>query len=163
MVMRFSVEAMFDWTGRGLLISGFTLGGVIEPGMVLADGTGARARVVAIEPESPRDRREGWTTLLVEPATPSPVERGMVLVVAESPAVAYTYHESPGTVTVAEATPGTRRAMTIELATSRRHWVESPPPGSREITRADAERLVEAAGTILPSGPELRRILLRRA
>jgi hypothetical protein len=168
-VIRFSVETMFDWTGRGLLISGMTLGGVIEPGMQLGNGTGARARVLAIEPESPRDRREGWTTLLVERTTPRPVTDRTVLVVEETPAVPYTYHVTPATgqlqsVTISEATPGTNRSVTFDRASSRWRSVAKAhpvaPADSREITREEAERILWDLGTMLPADPALRRMLL---
>jgi hypothetical protein len=53
--------------------------------------------------------------------------------------------------------------LTIERATLRRSWAATPPPGSREITRAEAERLLLEAGTIMPSPNQLRRALLRPA
>lgn len=162
-MIRVTVEKTFDWAGRGLMISGMPLGGVIEAGMRLGNGTGARVTVLAVEAESPRDRREGWVTLVLESTTPTPAVPGAVLTVEETPPVAYTYHETPESVTIAEATPGTSRALTIEWATSRRSWAATPPPGSREITREEAERLLLEAGTIMPSESQLRRALLRPA
>lgn len=166
-MIRIMVERLFDWTGKGLIISGFQMGGVIEPGMKLGNGTGNRARVLRIEPESPQDRREGWTTLLLESTTPSPAAVGVMLKVEESPAVAYRYHATPdlataAQVTISEDTPGTSRAVAIRLATSERSWAASPPPGSQEITREQAEAILRAARSGIPSEPELRRIMLTR-
>lgn len=82
MTIRFSVERMYDLADeKGLLASGWILGGDISPGMVLGDGTGARTTVLAIEFESPEDRRTGQITLLLERTTPSPVRLGTVLAV----------------------------------------------------------------------------------
>lgn len=168
-MIRFSVEEMFDWTGRGLLISGMTLGGVIEPGMKLGNGSGARARVLAIEPESPRDRSQGWITLLVEHTTPSPVSDRTVLVVEEMPTIPYTYHVTGAatqiqSVTISEATPGTNRSVVFDRASSRWHsGASSHPPTSadtREITREEAERILWELGTLLPAATALRRMLL---
>lgn len=164
-MIRFMVEKLFDWTGKGLMLSGFQMGGIIEPGMRLGNGTGTRATVLRIEPESPRDRQEGWVTLLLESTTPSPAAVGVMLKVEESPTVAYRFHATPDLatadlVTISEATPGTSRAVTIRLSTLERFFAASPPPASQEITREQAEQTLRAARTIIPSEPELRRIML---
>ncbi|GAA3291672.1 hypothetical protein GCM10020218_064970 [Dactylosporangium vinaceum] len=166
-MIRIVVEKVFDWPGRGLMVSGFPLGGIIEPGMRLGNGAGARATVLAVEAQSPRDRREGWVTVVLEHTTPTPAAEGVMLTVEQSPPVPYTYHvtpdpEAPEQVTIAEATPGTMRAAVISLRTSRRSWAAGPPPGSQEITREQAQQILESARTMIPSDPELRRILLRR-
>jgi hypothetical protein len=79
--VRFSVEMVFDLPHRGgLLASGKVLDGEISAGMTLWDETtGARARVLGVEFESPADRRFGRTTLLIERTPATPVVEGRVL------------------------------------------------------------------------------------
>lgn len=63
----------------GLLVSGKTLTGKIEPGMTLSDRTGLQTLVIQLEFLSPRDVRLGEVTFLVERATPSPARQEALL------------------------------------------------------------------------------------
>lgn len=79
--VRFSVEMVFDLPQRGgLLASGKVLEGEVSPGTVLWDeATGARTTVLGVEFETPADRRNGRTTLLLERTVPTPAVQGRVL------------------------------------------------------------------------------------
>jgi hypothetical protein len=63
----------------GLLVSGRTLAGKVQPGMVLRNGAGAQTRVIQLEFLSPRDVRLGEVTFLVERTTHSPAQPEAVL------------------------------------------------------------------------------------
>jgi hypothetical protein len=181
MTIRFSVEKVFDHADRGgLLVSGWILGGVIEPGTTLGDGTGAQTTVVAVDFESPEDRRTGQTTLLLARTTPSPVGLGTVLVVESSPAkpVAYTYLAIYATskltppaqsLLCAEVTIGPPRTV---LFTRNRTWEFDPETGAtflfdmeyqqqtRRISRTEAEQIARAElSTQLPTEPELQQMM----
>jgi hypothetical protein len=63
----------------GLLVSGKTLAGKVQPGMVLRDEARAQTQVIQLEFLSPRDVRLGEVTFLVERTTPSPAHPEAVL------------------------------------------------------------------------------------
>lgn len=76
----FQVTHVFDLPDRdGLLTSGKTLAGKVQPGMVLQDQSGRTARVLALEFLSPRDIRTGEVTVTLERTDPSPVQPSAVL------------------------------------------------------------------------------------
>ena len=64
---------------RGLLVSGKTLAGKIEKGMMLRDEAGQQTRVIQLEFLSPRDVERGEVTFLVERTSPSPAQPEAVL------------------------------------------------------------------------------------
>jgi hypothetical protein len=76
----FLVTHVFDLPDRdGLLTSGKTLSGKLQPGMILQDSNNLRVRVLALEFLSPRDIRTGEVTITLERTSPSPVQPGVVL------------------------------------------------------------------------------------
>lgn len=162
--IRLTVQDTFHWAGLGLMISGFPLHGIVEPGMRLGNGTGLRVKVLSTIAPTPRDRREGWTTVVVEDIRPTPVTVGTVLVVEEAPTIAYRYLMSSETWAVAEATPGTSRVMWFDRISSSWRFAETPPtdPNLREVTREEMAAAVRAQGVWLPQGPGLRRWMLER-
>lgn len=85
-MVRFSIEEVFDLRQRaGLLASGKFLEGEVLKEMTLQDEkTGRTVKVLALEFQTPRDRREGWTTLLLERTDPSPVVEHAILIATSS-------------------------------------------------------------------------------
>jgi hypothetical protein len=79
--IRFSIESVFDLPQRaGLLASGTLTGGVVRAGTVLRDeATGDSVTVLGVEFETPADRRQGRTTLLIERTAATPVRQGRTL------------------------------------------------------------------------------------
>ncbi|WP_203833049.1 hypothetical protein [Actinoplanes regularis] len=79
---QFLIEEITDLASRGgLLVSGKVLAGVITTGETLRDAvTGESAKVLGVEFETPRSRRMGWVTLVVERTNPTPVFVGRILV-----------------------------------------------------------------------------------
>jgi hypothetical protein len=76
----FQVTRVRDHSYRdGLLVSGKTLTGKVEAGMMLSDRTGLQTLVIQLEFLSPRDVRLGEVTFLVERGKPSPAQQDAVL------------------------------------------------------------------------------------
>jgi hypothetical protein len=76
----FVVTHVFDLPGQdGLLTSGKTLSGKLQPGMILQSVDKLQVRVLALEFLSPRDLRTGEVTVSLERTAPSPVKPGAVL------------------------------------------------------------------------------------
>lgn len=77
----FLVTRVRDHSYRdGLLVSGKTLSGKVQPGMQLQDEAGLQTRVIQLEFLSPRDVRMGEVTFLVERGSPSPAQPDAVLI-----------------------------------------------------------------------------------
>ena len=165
MVIRFLIEKVYDLPHRTLLISGIPLRGVMEPEMVLGDGTGATAKVLGIDFQSPTDRRLGLVTLAVERSTPSPVAVGTVLTVQDAPKIEYRYHATSGTVLVTEMRSAVPRAMIFDLEQWNWRFSAIPrtpatlPPG-REVSRTEAAQILWDLGTILLTEEQTRRLML---
>ena len=79
---QFLIEEVTDLRSRGgLLVSGKVLAGQISTGETLRDAvTGATARVLGVEFETPQDRTLNRITLVVERTDPTPVAVGRILV-----------------------------------------------------------------------------------
>jgi len=168
-VIRFLIEKVYDLPHRTLLISGIPLHGVMEPEMVLGDGTGATAKVLGIEFQSPTDRKLGLVTLAMERSTPSPVAVGTVLTVQEAPRIGYRYQVTSGTVLVTELHSAVPRAMifdreqwnwrflAVSCKTSRTSAATEP---GREVSRTEAAQILWDMGTVLLTEEQTRRLML---
>ena len=161
-------------------MSGWILGGVIEPGMTLGDGTGAQTTVLTVEFESPEDRRTGQTTLLLARTTPSPVSARDGTGGRVEPGETGGVHV-PRDLRDVEADPaGAERA--VRGSDDRTAADGAVHPGSdvgvrpgdgatylfdmeyqqqtRRISRTEAEQIARAElGTQLPTEPELQQMM----
>ncbi len=83
MTVRFAVEEVFEVPLRGITLAvGLVLDGVVSPGMTLQDEkTGAIVTIAGIDLIPPPTERPNRTSLIVDRASATRPERGMVLVV----------------------------------------------------------------------------------